>query len=133
MGTAMTSRPPRTEAQKATRKAYDKRRRAEGIGPNVVRDSQGVTATLREQDMRDVRTIVRAGYVRDALQEIVDWCDEHEGDWRVLCLSTPRTIREDLRGYRVRQRWDGVAHTVCPEANMLGHVARKDLLDPSLL
>jgi hypothetical protein len=99
---------------------------------NIRRDLQGVTATLREQTTRATATVLFSGLLKETMRAVAAECDCRDGDWRVLCLSTPNTIKEDLKGYRVRQRWGGVSRTVFPEHQMLGRIGRIDLLDPSL-
>jgi len=88
-------------------------------------EEYGVIVTAREQ-MTDERIVLhRPG--AGALKLICEGLDGLDGDWRVLTISTPRTIYRDLQGTRARELVD---ETQMPELRMLGQVGRLDMLDP---
>lgn len=46
------------------------------------------------------RSFHREGPMREALAAICDILDGLDGDWRVVCISTPTSIYRDLQGSR---------------------------------
>lgn len=57
----------------------------------------------RHRDTGEMKTIHRHGYAIEATQLVCDYVDKLGPDWRIVTLSTPRTIARDLRGSRARR------------------------------
>ncbi len=93
---------------------------------NAARDRLGVIATLRERHTGEV--VVRHA---NTTREVAAWCDAADGDWRVVTLSTWRTIYADIATSRVHPNPDKGTYTAFPEPEMLGVIGRLDLLDGS--
>lgn len=102
-------------------------------GNNEQRDSMGVIVTLREQN-NDARVVLhKEGLKRAAMLEVAAWCDSQEGDWRVLCVSTPNTILRDVSGGRgITEPGRASAYLHSPEGSLLGLIGRRDLLDSKI-
>jgi hypothetical protein len=100
------------------------------------RDELGVIVTLKSQRTGKLFSLHVSGKRLDALRHIAAVIDQAEEDWRVICYSTPETIRQDLKGKREKRggryhdKDKRLADNV--EAHALSRIGRKDLLDPSL-
>jgi hypothetical protein len=102
------------------------------VATNAERDMAGVIVTVREQTTGVMRTLHVAGKAGDALRTVCARVDAWDGDWRVVCYSTPQTVLGDLQGARARFGAGQGGHVDCPEATMLARIGRIDLLDPAL-
>lgn len=105
-------RPPTTKAQRK----------------NWYRDSAGVIVTCREQETGRLNTIHAHGPSGEALEDICTQLDNDDGDWRIICVSTPRTIMADL----TKRRDDGIRRvdrSRSPEVIALSLIGRMDLLE----
>lgn len=103
--------------------------------PRAERDRQGVIVTLREQSSMRVYAMHVPGLRGAALEQVAAWCDAQPLDWRLLCYSTPLTIRRDLDGSRTQRNGqprevDALGNV---EATALARIGRSDLLDPELV
>ena len=81
----------------------------------------GVTVTLREQTRGNLLVIHQPGTRHAALEAVCRTADRLDGEWRILTISTPRTILNDLRTRGQKRR--------SPEKEMLGGIGRLDLLE----
>ena len=93
--------------------------------------AMGVNATLARGDERE--SFHFPG--RSAMADLVAHCDRF--DYRVVTISTPRTIYRDLQGSRetlanfthsTGRKGQRMAQVNTPEAKALGRIGRKDLL-----
>lgn len=96
---------------------------------NNSRDSAGVIATLRNQRTREQRTIHIPGLLKAAVTELAERVDR-DPEWRVVCLSTPNTIAEDLRGRRNKDSL-GRRAPAFPNERLLAVIDRLDILEPA--
>lgn len=101
---------------------------------NLARERLGLIATLREQ-VTDERMVLHCeGSKREGMREVAAWCDTHDGDWRVLSVSTPASVLGDLRGrwsLALRKRYGDFENVASPERQVCGQIGRLDLLDAS--
>lgn len=88
------------------------------------RDEAGIIVTLRCQRDGHTITLHVPGKRLDALRYIAKAIDRSQGDWCVLCYSTPETVLGDLQGMRDNNE--------PPEVNALAAIERLDLLDPKV-
>lgn len=83
----------------------------------------GVTATLRNRVNGKEETVARSGASKAALMQIVREVDAADGDWKIVTLSTPRTIFRDLQGAHDTER------VLSTENRLLTMVGRMDLAE----
>jgi hypothetical protein len=98
------------------------------------RDEWGVIVTAREQESGELWSLHEPGLRMEALRAVAERLDHRDGDWRVICYSTPASILGDMTAKRQVQHAGTrqVAHLDCMEAQALGKIGRIDLLDPVL-
>lgn len=105
---------------------------------NASRDNAGAILTLRRRDNGEPFTLHVPG-PRLLARLPVALAPFAGADWFLAAVSTPRTILADLRGHKWALR-EGVARDRqfsgrttdlrrSPEASMLGHARRLDLLE----
>lgn len=104
--------------------------------------NDGVIVTMREQTTGELDTIHRPGLPKQALKAVCAVIDGAAGDWRIVSISTPASILDDLQGSRHSERWTqggnnrlgGVEHE--PDVRLktewapLNAIGRLDLLEP---
>lgn len=67
---------------------------------NAARDRAGVIVTLKHRDTGETIPVTRQGNMRDALRNCLE--PFNPAEWRVVTISTPRTIMADLAGRKPR-------------------------------
>lgn len=108
-------------------------------GDREIWQKYGATATLANVATGDVRVEVFRGHdnARETMQVIADHCDALGPSWRVRTISTPHSIRNDLRRNRdllLASLTHGRARRSVEalptyEVRMLGRIGRRDLLE----
>lgn len=97
----------------------------------------GCIVTLREQTTRQMQCRHLPGAHKTSLADLGVELDASPEDWKVVCISTPRSVFRDLQGTRNRTQyerrdsqdaisWDPREH----ERNLLSKAGRVDLLEP---
>lgn len=100
--------------------------------------AHGVNVTMREQTTGMLKSRTQRGIPSVALQTIIGAeCDDAPGDWRIVSISTPRSIYQDL-GRPPREtppdgsEWGkhGQPDLRSTETRMLRNLGRLDVLEP---
>lgn len=89
----------------------------------------GVIITVKEQANGDLRSLHEPGRVSAALKLLAAQIDRSPGEWRIVCISTPSTIRGDLGIAKNSPR----SQRGYVEALLLSRIDRLDLLDPTIV
>lgn len=75
----------------------DTRRNSDKLRKQSSRQNDGVIATLRNQDHGALMTVHRPGNTpAEALRDVANTVDKLAGEWRIVSISTPNTILDDL-------------------------------------
>lgn len=100
---------------------------------NERRDDAGCIVTFVDPATLTTITKHYGGFATAAVEAACNYCDGLGPTWRILSISTPRTILRDLQGARGVERRDGHVRFAMPESHLLAKVYRLDLLDESLI